>query len=158
MNKHKLREEFVVKQIETEERNPNLSIDIDDAISLADLDMNIERTNNDFQAIPEANVPENTIKNIDISAMNLVIEKYEAKFALKLSSKHLLTREAINDIFTFCTDISTNRSGHSPCTNVYSAFSAINRNILDERISNSFSVISLLALILISYSLHSALK
>ena len=66
MNKHKLREEFVVKQIETEERNPNLSIDIDDAISLADLDMNIERTNNDFQAIPEANVPENTIKNIEI--------------------------------------------------------------------------------------------
>ena len=75
----------------------------DDSISLGDLDENVNNERVDMTILPDA--PEDTLETVDIFALNLAIEKYEAKFALKLSSKHLLARTVVNDIFSFCSDI-----------------------------------------------------
>ena len=45
------------------------------------------------------------VKSTDIFALNQEIQKAEAMFALKMSSKNALSQEVVNDIFRFCSNI-----------------------------------------------------
>ena len=77
-----------------------------ETLSVTELDINNEDTEiNSLTDLPQNAIPENTTKNADVFAMNSIIEKFEARFALKLSSKDLLARQVVNDVFAFCSDV-----------------------------------------------------
>ena len=112
--KHKLREET---KINFEDNSDRISVDTESNIDLKsvagsisdlhfELDENSEN-NNESNFIPNPNSNNKTVKSDDLFELNSVIEKNEALFALKLSSKYLLPIEVVNEIFSFNKDIHT---------------------------------------------------
>ena len=106
---HKRREETnIVHEEHVIRTSVNVESDFD-LNSIADLGSDIDLPEDSY-TIDETNDSMSTPVNkslspIDLFKLKWVIEKNEALFALKLTSKYLLTREAVNDIFSFSRDI-----------------------------------------------------
>ena len=108
--KHKTRKEISINLEENSERT-SMNIESDtDVQSLAGTvsDLNLELDVNpeiisEINNLPLSQVSESVTAN-ELFHLNSIIAKNEALFALKLSSKYLLPREVVSDIFSFYRD------------------------------------------------------
>lgn len=112
VNIHKAREEFSIQSIDRKFAE-NLAEHTDEIIpiipeenSYLNVDQNaMPEVDIITEDIPEIHEEENVFTFEEIYAMNSEIEQNEAKFALKLSAKHLISREVISEIMSFCSEI-----------------------------------------------------
>ena len=109
MNKHKRKEEFLVQR---EMLNLNESIERNDLLFDDSIENDNEIASDTLQQERETNplhdqptLPVQDSLNSSVFELSSNIEKFEASFALKLSSKYLLARNVIDDIFSYCANI-----------------------------------------------------
>ena len=113
INKHIRRKEFVVKTTENiqplPDHNPNSNEDLvhREPLLVEDVEPNSISDSDSSHSDREHQIdlPVLQEQDNDIYAMNSLIEKTEAIFALKLCSKNLLPQEVVNDVFSFCAQI-----------------------------------------------------
>ena len=96
--------QFTINLVEiSQTTSPNdTNIDSGDSLTiLPDVNQNLVDDSEDEIQLPVQEI----VKSTDIFALNQEIQKAEAMFALKLSSKNALSQEVVNDIFLFCSNI-----------------------------------------------------
>lgn len=104
INVHKRKKNFVSKPNENEISAEDLIVDYQE-----ELVPEIEPDANENAVINVDNLIDlpiaQEVPKVDINALHSAIEKAEASFALKVSSKNLLARHVVDDIFLFCSQI-----------------------------------------------------
>ena len=114
INKHRRRKQYNIKLdtityddfeesndlLENEQSFPLLVIQENESQNFQNDEVDLESASE-----PAAHLENKSSKITNVSNINNTIQKMEALFALKLSSKHLLSREVVDDIFSFCQEI-----------------------------------------------------
>ena len=88
--------ELVSDNESNSQNTPQANASFDESLTVADSDHEDQENATDQPDLPS---------NYDIIEMNNLIEKSEANYALKLSSKDLLSRQLVNEVFAQCANL-----------------------------------------------------